>query len=64
MGKYHYVADLLFDWFRIGQTSKSVDSFGKPNSWIQTSQTGGEPYIDTSPYEVSECSLLLGITLF
>ena len=24
---------------------------------IQTSQTGGQPYSDTSPYEVSECSL-------
>ena len=28
------------------------------NSWIQTIQTGGQPYIDISPYEVSECSLL------
>ena len=27
------------------------------NSWIQTSQTGSQPYSDTSPYEVSECSL-------
>ena len=24
---------------------------------ISTSQTGGQPYSDTSPYEVSECSL-------
>ena len=24
---------------------------------IQTSQTGGQPYSDTSHYEVSECSL-------
>ena len=24
---------------------------------IQTSQTGGQPYSNTSPYEVSECSL-------
>ena len=24
---------------------------------IQTRQTGGQPYSDTSPYEVSECSL-------
>ena len=28
------------------------------NSWIQTSQTGGHPYSDISPYEVSECSLI------
>ena len=25
--------------------------------WIQSSQTGGQPYTYTSPYEVSECSL-------
>ena len=25
---------------------------------IQTIQRGGQPYIDTSPYEVSECSLV------
>ena len=25
---------------------------------IQTSQTGGQRYSDTSPYKVSECSLL------
>ena len=25
--------------------------------WIQTSQTGGQQYSDTSPYKVSECSL-------
>ena len=24
---------------------------------IQTSQTGGQPYSDSSPYKVSECSL-------
>ena len=28
------------------------------NSWIQTSQTGGQPYSDISPYEVNECSLM------
>ena len=28
------------------------------NSWIQSSQTGGRPYIEiTYPYEESECSL-------
>ena len=27
-------------------------------SQIQTSQTGGQPYNDTSPYKVSECSLM------
>ena len=29
--------------------------------WILTSETGGQPYSDTSPYEVSECSLLNGL---
>ena len=29
------------------------------NSSIPTSQIGGNPYNDTSPYEVSECSMLL-----
>ena len=29
----------------------------KQSSWIVTSQTGGQPYSDTSTYKVSECSL-------
>ena len=29
----------------------------KQSSWIQTSQTEGQPYSDTSPYKVSEYSL-------
>ena len=29
----------------------------KRSSWILTSQTGGQPYSDTSPYKVSEYSL-------
>ena len=27
-------------------------------SQMQTSQTGGQPYSDTSPYDASECSLV------
>ena len=57
-GKYHCTADLLFDRLGFGQTSKSVYSFIQQNSWIQTSQTGSQPYNEISPYEVSECSLL------
>ena len=30
----------------------------KQNSWILTSQTGGQPYSDFSHYKVSECSLV------
>ena len=29
----------------------------KQSNWILSSQTGGQPYSDTSPDEVSECSL-------
>ena len=29
----------------------------KRSSWIQTKQTGGQQYSDTSSYKVSECSL-------
>ena len=36
----------------------------KQSSWILTSQTGGQlPYSDTSPHEVSECSLVLSLNL-
>ena len=31
-GKYHCMADLLFDWFGFGQTSKSFDSFSTTKS--------------------------------
>ena len=55
-GKYHCTADLLFDWLGFGQTSKSVVLI-QQNSWIQTSQAGGQPYSDIPPYEVNECSL-------
>ena len=34
--------------------SQHIYSFGQ----IQTSQTGGQPYSDTSPYKVSECPLI------
>ena len=32
----------------------------KQSSWIQTNKTGRQPYSDTSPYEVNECSLQKG----
>ena len=31
----------------------------KQSSWILIGETGGQPYSDTSPYKVSECSLYL-----
>ena len=52
------MADLLFDWLGFScfvyVYSQHIYSFGQ----IQTSQTGGQPYSDTSPYKVSECPLI------
>ena len=57
-GKYHCMADLLFEWFVFDLTCKSLSIQHKQSSWIQTSQTGGQSYGDTSSYEVSKCSLV------
>ena len=54
MEKYLCMADLLFDWFGFGQTSKSFDSFNKTKQVNPTNQTGCHLYSDTSPYKVSE----------
>ena len=35
-----------------------LDTFLHKFGQIQTSQTGGQLYSDTSPYKVSECSLI------
>ena len=43
-GKYHRTADLQQDIYLFGQ--------------IQTIQTIGQSYSDTSPYKASECSLI------
>ena len=55
--KYHCTADLLFDWLGFScfayVEQDRVLQFGR----IQTSQARGQLYSDTSPYEVSECSL-------
>jgi len=50
--------DLLFDWF--GITCLRTNNFGfyLPNRLIQTSQTGGEQYSDTSPFSVPWLSAL------
>ena len=51
------MGDLLFDWFGfscfVDLNYQQIYVFGQ----IQTSQIGGQPYSDSSPYEVSECSL-------
>ena len=43
------MAYLLLDWYGFKQTRNLFLSY-----WIQTSQTGGKPFSETSPYKVSE----------
>ncbi len=49
-GKYHCTIDLLFDWF--GISCMTTDNFCLQNRQIQTSQTGGPWYSDTSPFSI------------
>jgi hypothetical protein len=51
-GKYHYTVDLLFGWF--GGRCMATDKFRfyLQNRLIETSQTGGQRYSDTSPYSI------------
>ena len=57
-GKYHCTADLLFVPLDLDKQANLFIVSIQQNSWIQTSQIGGQPYNDISPYEVSECSLV------
>ena len=50
-GKYHCMADLLFDRFGFDKTSKSVVHSTKPKKRNPNKKTGGQTYSDTSPYE-------------
>ncbi len=47
-GKYHCTIDLLFDWFGISCVKTDNFCFYLQNRQIQTSQTGGQWYSDTS----------------
>jgi hypothetical protein len=47
-GKYHNTIDLLFDWFGISFMTTDNLCFYLQNRLIQTSQTGGQWYSDTS----------------
>ncbi len=51
-GKYHCTVDLLFDWFGISCMTTNNFCFYLQNRLIQTSQTGGQWYSDTSPFSV------------
>ena len=58
--KNHFMADLLFDWFGIVVSSKSVVNW----TWNKVaeavlSKTEGQSYRYTSPYEVSEYSMVM-----
>ncbi len=51
-GKYHCTIDLLFDWFGIRCMTTDNFCFYLLNRLIQTSQTGGQWYSDTSPFSI------------
>jgi len=51
-GKYHSTVDLLFDWFGISCMATDNFCFYLQNRLIQTSQTGGQWYSDTSPFSI------------
>ncbi len=51
-GKYHCTIGLLFDWFRISCKTTDNFCFYLQNRLIQTIQTGGEQYRDTSPFSI------------
>jgi hypothetical protein len=58
-GKYHCTINLLFDWFGIGHMTADNFCFYLQNRIIQTSQTGGLWYSDTSPLQYSLPAALL-----
>ncbi len=51
-GKYHCTADRLFEWFGISCMTTDNFRFYLANRLIQTSQTGGQWYNDTSPFSI------------
>ncbi len=51
-GEYHCTIDLLFDQFGISCMTTDNFCFYFQNTLIQTSQTGGQWYSDTSPFSI------------
>jgi hypothetical protein len=51
-GRYRCTVDLLFDWFGISCMTADNFCFYLQNRLIQTSQTGGQWYSDTSPFSI------------
>jgi hypothetical protein len=62
VGKYHCTVDLLFGWFGISCMTTNIFL---QNRLIQTSQTGGQRYSDTSPFNIpwsicqSACAIII-----
>ncbi len=54
---YHNTVDLLFNWFGINCRTTDNFCFYLQNRLIQTSQTGGKWYSDTSPFSIPCCTL-------
>ena len=52
MGKYHCTVDLLFDWFGISCMTTDNFCFYLQNRLIQSCQTEGQWYSDTSPISI------------
>jgi hypothetical protein len=52
-GSITVTIDLLFDWFGISWMTTDNLCFYLQNRLIQTSQTGGQRYSDTSPFSIS-----------
>ncbi len=48
----HCTIDLLFDWFGISCMATDNFCFYLQNRLVQTSQTGGQWYSDTSPFSI------------
>jgi hypothetical protein len=48
----YYTVDLLVDWFGISCMTTDNFYFYLQNILIQTSQTGGQQYSDTSPFSI------------
>ncbi len=49
MGKYHCTVDLLFDWFGLVCFANRNKNCQLSDGGLQTRQTGGQQYSDTSP---------------
>ncbi len=61
-GKYQCTVGLLFDWFGLICMRTEIFCSYLQSRLIQTSQTGGQRYSDTSPFSIPWPNNLLGQT--